>query len=492
MGFLQVKQKRSGADMVRLLGIGFLWIVGSLLTVAQDSCKPLSPTLCPSFNQDPHDTEGQDACEKKINAEYFDFLQKAEDHKPSFDLDVPSFGHRGRCPEDNDDRDEKKDTDNKNRFVSLHDLFLERLEANANSEPLPVEQRKIYLDENQRNYYGCFVHNEGTKLINLARMVGRLELRDDTHHLSPVRSDCKDSNCLGYGESKSNKSILYSQWGTAIKIANSPYLAITSCHVLEPLVKYDSVSGEWYLKLDQDENLMVDFGRRDDQFDYGKEFKVKQKIFWMPANSDDYKGFDVAVLELLPRESVKNIQDQDDDDMENMDGIRWGSRLSKREEIEVAAIGYPDFHHPLDPCAEAAFAHYKTQGDARFVALGCARKVSTIGECREDIRGSKGQSALIFHSATTTAGESGSMLVARDLNNPSIIGIHVCCSYPQENTYSRPESKLKCAQLDRTDRNQAIDICTLYNDKTFRAALKARGIDKLGGNWNCPTSPATK
>jgi hypothetical protein len=81
-------------------------------------------------------------------------------------------------------------------------------------------------------------------------------------------------------------------------------------------------------------------------------------------------------------------------------------------------------------------------------------------------------------------GESGSILV--DRRDQTIIGVHVCCSYPQDDTYNKPPAaKLPCARLKRTQYNQAIGVCKLFQNQEL--------VKALGGKptVNCPKTESS-
>lgn len=313
------------------------------------------------------------------------------------------------------------------------------------AEPLPIEKATIRLDENQQANPALvkFAADEAEYLTDLGKLVGRLEIRYQQPLTSPYKSDCSKQPCQSHSYPDYGK-ISYAQWGTAIQIADDAIL--TSCHQLESLVDTDE-HGNWRLKpMEKSEDLRVDFGERDDQFDCGNEYKVTG-LLWLP----DEEGFDVAVLRIAP-----------DDHCARRPLSRHGEfkiAPSGDDKREVAVIGYPDFHHPLDPCAEAAFEPYKLQGDAKFVSLGCAQDISKMDSCAASDKGT------LLHTATTTMGESGSIVI--DRGTRAVIGLHVCCSYPQDNAYGQPpESQLKCANLKRTQDNQAISVCKLLSDSS--------------------------
>jgi hypothetical protein len=238
------------------------------------------------------------------------------------------------------------------------------------------------------------------------------------------------------------------------------------------------------LSLGAGEDLYVDFGERDDQFNPGQERKVNS-VIWIP----DIDGFDIALLEIEKHE-IKNAA-----------LAQWGRADGNKQEIAV--VGYPDFHHPVDPCSDAAYSPYKTEGDAKFVSLGCAFPPSEVEKCKNPEEKAELEKSdpvlfdILFHTATTTMGESGGILVARDLKYPTIIGVHVCCSYPEDpKYYKRPPSKLKCANLKRTEQyNQAISVCSLFTrlsatNPKIKKRLMDLGLDLDKAKKNCGVTAA--
>jgi hypothetical protein len=403
-------------------------------------------------------------CEENIEKHYKDLLSIANTNWnnlfPHFQP-PPSFysepgGTYGRCEAENTkaknteaETTKAEEMKHENTKDSIPQLRRDTINV---AEPLPIETGTIRLDENQQGSAALreFVDHEATDLAYLGQLVGRLEIRyqlpakkTDPSYLPAKKTDtpdCTKDPCQKVSDDHLGPA-KYAQWGTAIQIADDAIL--TSCHQLESLVEKDA-NGNWHLKpMEKSEALRVDFGERDDQFDPCNEYKISE-LLWLP----DEEGFDVAVLKIEPDNHCSKHR--------HFALPKVGNRVDKRE---IAVIGYPDFHHPLDPCAEATFEPYKLQGDAKFVSLGCAEDVSKMDVCATNDKGT------FLHTATTTMGESGSIVIDRE--NRTVIGLHVCCSYPQDNTYGEaPESQLKCANLKRTQDNQAISLCKLLSDSS--------------------------
>jgi hypothetical protein len=343
------------------------------------------------------------------------------------------------------------------------------------ADPLPIETPSIQLDENQQDDYGIFVANEAKGLTDLGKLVGRLEIRY-RQPTQPVKYNCAAPPCQEHRENEYSKTS-YAQWGTAVQVADD--VIVTSCHELESLV--ERKDGTWKLKqMEPSEDLYVDFGERDDQYNRGNEYKVTE-ILWLPED----EGVDVAALKIEPKCAL--LDKKLCSSRPSPKQFKFGDAPTSdpQHKHEVAVIGYPDFHHPLDPCAEGSFGPYKTQGDAKFVSLGCAQDMSDMPNCSAYPKGT------LLHTATTTMGESGGIVVDRD--NKMIIGMHVCCSYPQDKTYGPPPSSaLNCARLknEQTQYNQAISACKLFNG-TAKDVKGRRFKDVVPvSSWSCPEANA--
>jgi hypothetical protein len=447
-------------------------IYGTVFGMAQDACKP-KPLDPPVFCQDMPSTAVRGDCENTIRNEYIQLLDIAEHNWEKFlsfsPVDSQPYGSHlqyeqyGRCAAENKEHAAE---------AMFFDVIPKRFEVIGLSEPLPIETPNIRLDENQ-DRYKCFAKNEKGYLTDLGKLVGRLEIKHTAKETGThaYQADyCKDKDCKNYPSMNTGKKIDYAQWGTAIQITDNA--AVTSCHALESLVDRKNDSEPWHLALAEGEDLVVDFGERDDQFELGNEYKVSD--IWVPNE----EGLDVAVLKIAPYSghSARKLPEK----------VKWGMPVTSSADPrrEVAVVGFPDFHHPLDPCAEAAFGAYKTQGASKFVSLGCARDISTFSTCEKKVK----EEGILFHTATTTMGESGSILV--DRKDQTIIGVHVCCSYPQDDMYSRPPAKLPCARTKRAQYNQAVSVCKIFQNPKLVEALQQRNI-KLP-QVQCPKAEASK
>jgi hypothetical protein len=472
----------------KLFLIAVALILGAnALAQTPDACIP-PPVFCksPSPIEVQRQTTGE--CEDAIKDRYRELLGIARDNWNWFDYKFNSKFYSGgrnkdqvgvpggpydRCLEQNDRKYDANDRkyDAKESF-QFKDLFRLRNSVTALSEPLPIEGSKLYLNENQQNYQ-CMANKE-PYLADFGQIIGRLEIRYERANILVSQvPECPDHSCDNYPIKNDVAKENYAQWGTAIQLADNAVL--TSCHVLESLV--DDTGN---LSLGNDK-LFVDFGERTDRFDY-RQRQVKSVLYLSQTD-----GFDIAVLELYPAASSQQKQKQK---ASFMNSIVWGLPEIPDGQ-EVAVIGYPDFHHFLDPCAEAAFDPYKTQGDAKFVSLGCAFPPPQSDACNKEAKEDAVLFDTLFHTATTTMGESGSILVARSVKPPTIIGVHICCSYPQNpasTQYTPPPSKLKCANVKRTQYNQAISLCSLFKDQKLLNKLKAMGFDSDKAKKNCGLS----
>lgn len=466
----------------KLLLIAVSLILGAdAIAQKPDQCLP-PPVFCTKMTL--NNAQLPNKCEDAINAKYLDLLKTAInnwnvlDYKFNFNPDTTGgnaypFGEPGepynRCLEQNS-----------GKIKESKDFFQLRSDVIVLSEPLPIEGSKLYLNENQQNYK-CMANKE-PYLAELGEIIGRLEIKyqmDNVLVSQVTQTECPKPLCNHNSIKNDDPKANYAQWGTVIKLFDN--VVLTSCHVLESLVDKNG-----NLSLDSNnEKLVVDFGERTDRFDYHQQ-EVKS-ILWYSQN----EGYDLALLELVPPPPLQQKQKSN-----FMNSIIWGKPSDPNGNQEVAVIGYPDFHHFLDPCAEAAFDPYKTQGDAKFVSLGCAFPPPP-DKCGIDPESKKDPVLFktLFHTATTTMGESGSILVARNVGHPTIIGVHICCSYPQANQYTAPPSKLKCANVKRTQYNQAISVCSLLellkNDPKLPGKLNALGLKLDTIKNECGGSSAT-
>ncbi len=476
------------------LGLIGLFLMLNAGAIAQDQCTLPPPVFCTQMNPAMGSSQGSPSCEQDIKRKYRDLLGIAETNWVNFVSSDRTLEDYGRCTEENASLadTEKKEKADERQFEFLgfrQSLFTQRTTVNRLSEPLPIEYNKIHLSQNQQNYK-CFADKEQEGLTKLGKLVGRLEIRYSPPNtlVSQVR-DCTSGLCKDHPINNARPRIDYAQWGTAIRITDRAIIA--SCHVLESLV-YKDASENWHIN--QGEDLTVDFGERDDQF--APSYHVKD-VIWIPDQDGD-EGFDVALLEIEPDPNADPHAQKPTFPTD----IKWGLSANDGKPREVAVIGYPDLHHPVDPCSDVAFSSYKPQGDAKFVSLGCAFAPSMFPSCVNDQKArdsknvKKGDALFdtLFHTATTTMGESGSILVARDPQSPSVIGIHVCCSYPQDSKkYPAPPSKLRCARIKRTQTqyNQAISVCALLQNKSsdFLNALKKHNIQLPASQ--CPTAAPT-
>jgi hypothetical protein len=310
----------------------------------------------------------------------------------------------------------------------------EHVVLNGAADPLPIEGENVYLNENQQNMYGDFQKEEGTDVASLAKSVGRLEIRYSA-------------------DTTKGHETKYFQWGTGFLVGKG--VIVTTCHVLESLLVKEN--GQWRLQekelKDHGETLLVDFGDKDDHFEPTQEYEVGLLAL------ADTQGLDIALLKIKDDGTHPNPRK----------GLKFRrARLHPPEpKLEVVVVGYPDFHHPLDPHAEAAYEPYKTQGDAKFALLGCAVDSASIQSCASE-------KPVFLHTSPTTMGESGSILI--DRKSKQVIGIHTCCSYPEKDDDTAPESELDCAKLKRTEVNQAIEICSIFQDPSLNKKLGENGI----------------
>jgi Trypsin-like peptidase domain len=463
-------------------------VLCATLGMAQSGCTTVSPCFCKkieSFNSNPPGECDIQQNYKELLGIAINNWGKIKDLDFIFAPIIPYIKSKpdkkyGRCPAENTEPQPRQYAGNDSAMgFRLADATVSEL-RNALAgiaDPLPIETPSIRLDENQQYDpdYNGFVEKEASGLAYLGELVGRLELRYQ-QPTQPAKYDCAAPPCQEHLENSSGK-ISYAQWGTAVQVADD--VIVTSCHELESLV--EKKDGTWKLKkMEPSEDLYVDFGERDDQYDHGNEFKVTE-ILWLPED----EGVDVAALKIEPQCALPDKKLCPPRPSPMLFKFGDAPTSDPEHKHEVAVIGYPDFHHPLDPCAEASFGPYKTQGDAKFVSLGCAQDRSDMPNCKAYPKGT------LLHSATTTMGESGGIVVDRD--KKMIIGMHVCCSYPQDKTYGTPPtSELSCARLknEQTQDNQAISACALangmakdVNGRRFRDVVPV-------SSWNCSEANA--
>lgn len=311
------------------------------------------------------------------------------------------------------------------------EVIEKRSELNGSAQPLPLENKKIFVDDNQSDEFDTFARKESDNIASIGRSVGRLEIKT----IDEVGTN-------------------YFQWGTAFAIAKDA--VATTCHEMESLIQYQN--GEWVLALQKNEGLYFDFGEREDRFRGTKKYKIK-RIVVIP----DEEGLDIALLFIEKPVLIP---------------VKLSSMAPPKPNEsgrEIVVLGYPDFHHFIDPGTEEVFDEYKLQGAAKFVSLGCATAKASVPACKNELPGYS-----FTHTATTTMGESGGIVI--DRLTGKVIGVHSCCSYPFEANSSAPQGKLKCAHLKELQvdsaANHAISACAIFKDRKLKNALLAHGVKK--------------
>ena len=258
----------------------------------------------------------------------------------------------------------------------------------------------------------------------------------------------------------------YSLWSTGFvvgrKRARDPSgkevtleLVATTCHAIEPLAQ--KASDRWKLHTMEGSELLVDFGERTEYHNPGNENHVTEVVAY-----SDTKGLDVALIA---------TQLDDPNKRHNIATFSYAGKTNNP--IPVQLIGYPDFHHPVDPLIDQSYGPFATFGAAKFMSTG---RIGTTGTCCRD-------KDLYLYDASSTAGQSGSPLVAQsDAADPdrneapfnSVIGVHVCCSaFWGEEPLKEPENAygMNCARVYRGFSNKAVRTEDILKDANLRHAL---------------------
>jgi hypothetical protein len=426
---------------MRCVKYSVLALISVTLTSACAAQSHLEPSFC--FKQ-PKTTSQQAAqfnpCELALLQNYVSQLTIAFD---VFHIQLPQLSALPHLPIQ--DRHQTMDHSSNQAFNFQANMDIDpskliptivvmRSTLNGGAQPLPLEGTKIFVDDNQQDQFDTFAKKESRNIAKVGHSVGRLEIKT----IDEVGTN-------------------YFQWGTAFAIAHD--VVATTCHEMESLIQHQN--GEWVLALQKNEGLYLDFGERDDRFRGTKKYKIK-RVVAIP----DEEGLDIALL-FVERPTLTPVE---------LSPVPPPKMNESGREIVV--LGYPDFHHFIDPGTEVVFDGYKLQGTAKFVSLGCATATTSVPACKKEEPGYS-----FTHTATTTMGESGGIVI--DRLTGKVIGVHSCCSYPFEDNSSAPQGKLNCAHLKQLSIdpavNHAISACAIFKDKTLSEVLHAHGVDRPKG-----------
>jgi V8-like Glu-specific endopeptidase len=241
--------------------------------------------------------------------------------------------------------------------------------------------------------------------------------------------------------------------GTAFVVDQEAGLVATACHVVTDIARFDPEMNKWVMQAD----AWLDFGDSE-AHDPRKEFKVAS-IAFVP----NIVGCDGALVTIdttlrQPPPALRLASSEP-----TIDGL-----------IKLVSIGYPSRDLTgADGATQAYFTCVRaaTGDNAKFLLTG----IATADEAQSSYH-------ILAHFVPTTGGQSGSpILDFSDPNDPSAIGIHICCVTTAHTTQGDP-----CTWRNEEFMEEAVsvaDLMRLYRQSRGSANLKPiPRRDKIGSS----------